>query len=93
MSEDTEFETMLNTKKQMSRFIEVLMKNELELENKVISEEAEGVLDCLMIKYSGRLSIDDLKVLQAAFDGENVEVGNEYVCVYLPESLYEVKDW
>jgi len=87
------FETRLNSKDDITRFIKLLMDNQISLEQKVASEDSEDIVDTAMLDYSGRFSAEDLEVLRKAFDGEKIEIGENYINVLLPEYLHEEAGW
>lgn len=82
------FETALDNKDDINRFVKILIDNNIMFENKVYTDN-EHVLDAMMLDYSGRLSVHDLQILKKAFCAEDVEVGSSTIAVYLPAELEE----
>jgi len=87
------FETGLNSKSDMTDFVKLLIDKEISFERRVQSKDAEGILDTAMLEYNGRLSAEQLKILRDGFDGEEVEIGKNYISISLPESLCTEADF
>jgi len=87
------FETGLNSKSDMTDFVKLLIDKEISFERRVQSKDAEGILDTAMLEYNGRLSAEQLKILRDGFDGEEVEIGKNYISISLPESLWTEADF
>lgn len=87
------FETKLNSKKDMTAFVKLLIDKEISFEQRVQSKDAEGILDTAMLEYNGRLSVEQLKILRDGFDGEEIEISKNYISISLPESLCTEADF
>lgn len=75
-----------NTKEEMQDFVKLMLDKNLEFENRVVSEDGEN-LDTALFKYSGRFSVEDLETIKNVFGADKAEIGNDFVVIYLPESL------
>lgn len=77
----------VNTKSEFQRFINVFVDNELRFNNLVESEDADGVRDTAMIEYKGRIKTSDLELIKDVFGSDQVEIGESYISVRVPEEL------
>lgn len=83
---------MLEDKSDFDKFIKILHDHELAIEDKVKSEGSDE-LDTLMMTYRGRISSEDLTMIQLAFRAEKVSVGGDYIAVTLPPEMHEEASW
>lgn len=81
-------ESLLESKSDFDKFINIMHDNKLSVEQKVMSEGSDK-LDTLMLSYNGRIDSEDLTIIKLAFRSQKVSVGGEHIAVELPEEVHE----